>query len=191
VRIGVVLLAGAMLTVLVGSCAHGDTGYSIHRAAPPATVKAGKCGQGPGTIAANVTVWFVGELQEARDSTIQGGVADPYGCAYGRLCRDVRARVSEAEFRRTSGEAVSRVLSAYTWTGTRDPQNSYNPGPTFPDGPTDDTHTWVDGLFGWLDPFSVPVGTPGRSPVPRPDEPWRTYLVREDGEWHICSFEKQ
>ncbi len=136
--------------------------------------------------------WFLGDVQQGRDPMIQGGVDDPFGCAYAQLCSAVRREVSEEQFRQTRAEAVSSVLSADSWAGARTGPYEYATGvdEERPDMETldpDVVSTWKDGEFTWyehIDDRTI-VSDSGQM------ERWRIDLVREDGEWRVCGFEKR
>lgn len=142
--------------------------------------------------AGNRVSWFLGDVVQGRDPNIQGGVDDPFGCAYAQLCAEIRGRVSEAEFRASRAEAVSSVLSADTWAGARTGPYEYTTGvdEERPDMETIDsevTATWKDVEFTWYEHIDDRTIVSGSGQTVR----WRLDLVREDGSWRVCGFEKR
>jgi hypothetical protein len=141
--------------------------------------------------AGNRVSWFLGDVVQGRDPTIQGGVDDPFGCAYMQLCAEIRVRISEDEFRASRAEAVSSVLSANTWAGARTGYR-YTTGvdeqrPDLETLDSDVTATWKDVDFTWYEHFDDRTIASGSGVSVR----WRLELVREDGSWRVCGFEKR
>ena len=136
--------------------------------------------------AANNVIWFLGDVQQGRDPTITGGVDDPFQCAYDSLCTAQRNRISEDEFRRSEGAAVSDLLTADSWAGP----SVYVDRGLAQERPDMDTldpeldETWVEieaTRYEHIDDRTIVTGS-GES------EHWRVDLVREDGGWRVCEF---
>jgi hypothetical protein len=96
--------------------------------------------------------------------------------AYSRLCAAQRAAVSESEFVRTSGEAVSPIFTRRSWGGQSDKEQP-------PDVKTlDSSVTEATRVYQ----VQKPTGPTGLDFV---FEEWKITLVREDGKWRLCGFE--
>jgi hypothetical protein len=138
-------------------------------------------------VAGNVISWFFTDVQQGRDPRIEGGVSDPFGCAYGLLCRAQQDRVSENQFRTSRGEAISDALSADTWAG---PSVYVDRGlAEGPDLDTDDPSveaTWSEAELSWYRYADDGDGTVGLARL----EHWRIDLVREAGEWRLCDLHR-
>ena len=169
----------------MGGCGGGQPDLA------PQAVTISQCRVEEGPTAGNRVAWFLSDVQQGRQPMIQGGVEDPFGCAYAQMCGDIKSRVSEKDFRTSKGELVSPVLSADTWRGARSPVEEYEYSVGVdeerPDIDTLDPAveaTWKDVEFTWfeqLDDDSTVTGS-------RRTERWRIGLVREMGSWRVCTF---
>jgi hypothetical protein len=136
--------------------------------------------------AGNRVIWFLGDVQQGRDPDIQGGVDDPLGCAYDQLCEVQRDAVTEDDFRRSVGEAVSPLLTADSHAGP----SVYVDRGLAEERPDLDTlepelsATWVEVEATWYEHIDgdTIVSDSGR------EEHWRVDLVREGGSWRVCEF---
>lgn len=100
-RIRAMVIAFGCLAVL-NACGSASNDQRIGTSggttsAPPEVAEACRLEDPP--TAGNRVSWFLSDVVQGRDPNIRGGVDDPFGCAYAQLCSDLRARVSEAEFR--------------------------------------------------------------------------------------------
>ena len=179
---GVQLLA--CLVVLVGAALSGCG--SDDGSATTGDLRASSCRSEDPPTAGNRVIWFLGDVQHGRDPTIEGGVDDPFGCAYEQMCAPRRNEVSEAEFRRTEGEAVSELLSADSHAGPsvyvdRGLSQSH---PALESLASEVTESWVEVKATWYEHIAdrTIVSGSGR------EEHWRVDLVREDGAWRVCEF---
>jgi hypothetical protein len=180
VRTSTIVAVLVVLTLGVASC--GDDDVSSSSEAPQA---AGRCHFSGPPVTGNVVIWFLGDVQQGRDPNIQGGVDDPWGCAYRALCDAQQEVVSLEEFQASRGEAVSELLTADTHAGPsvyvdRGLREEY-PGE---EPPSEATEAWTEIEATWyerIDDRTI-VSDSGRSEV------WRVDLVREDGEWRVCDF---
>ena len=169
----------------MGGCGGGQPDLA------PQAVAISQCRVEEGPTAGNRVAWFLGDVQQGRQPMIQGGVEDPFGCAYAQLCGDIKSRVGEKDFRTSKGELVSPVLSADTWRGARSPGEEYEyrvgVDEERPDIDTLDPAleaTWKDGEFTWFEQFDDDSTVTGS----RRTERWRIGLVREMGSWRVCTF---
>ena len=113
---------------------------------------------------------------------------DPFACAYAQLCREIRDRVTEAEFRKTRGEAVSEALSADSFSAARSETGAYRVGvdEERPDEETlerDVLSTWNDAELIWNERVD------NRETYRK--ERWRIDVVREVGAWRVCGFSRR
>lgn len=84
------------------------------------------------------------------------------------------------------------MLSADTWAGARTGPYEYTPGvdEERPDIETLDTvvaSTWKDVEFTWYEHIDDRTIVTGSDVTER----WRVDLVREEGAWRVCGFEKR
>lgn len=135
-------------------------------------------------------VAFFGDVQQGRNSWISGGVQDPFGCAYRSLCDSFQQQVTESEFRQSEGEAVSKALSADSYSGTRSSSGAYRVGVDVQHDDTDTlepelSSTWTMADLSWAEHIDERTIVEGSTRT----ETWRVELLREEGEWRICGFE--
>jgi hypothetical protein len=135
----------------------------------------------------DIGIHFFGDLQQARDPEIQGGVDDPLGCAYHLLCAAQRDRVTESRFRDTRGEAVSPALSADTWAGpsaydTHGLKEQHTIGQDLDDPGL--MSTWTEFEATWFTHAGDVIRGVDRV------EHWRVDFVKEDGNWRVCGLRR-
>jgi hypothetical protein len=187
--------AAAALVCLLASCANGPvTERSSSAAAATTTVDPdllcdGAEGTGQIETAGNETIWFLGDVQSGRDSEHVTPKGDWFGCGYERLCAAVRSRVDEASFRASRGEAVSPLLTADAFSGSRSDRGEFRVGidQEHDDIATVDpqvTSTWVDVDATWDEHDGASID--GTQHIER----WRVLLVRESGGWKVCGAVK-
>ena len=138
--------------------------------------------------AENRVIWFLGDVQQGRDSTIEGGVDDPFGCAYAQLCQARRDQMTEAEFRETGGEALSTLLTADSHAGPSAyvdrGLSAEHPGRASLDPRLAATWVQVEAVrYERIDDRTIVSGS-------GIEERWRVDLVREDGRWRVCELSR-
>lgn len=136
--------------------------------------------------ASNRVIWFLGDVQQGRDPSIQGGVDDPFGCAYDQLCDAQRDATTEAAFRTSEGEAVSPLLTADSHAGSSVyvDRGLAEERPDLETLDPDLTTTWVEVEATWYEHVDDDTIVSGSGRV----EHWRVELVREGGDWRVCEF---
>ncbi len=163
VRMAVVLVATALLAMGVAACGDDEVQSSVDGGQA-----LGRCHFGGPPVIGNVVIWFLGDVQQGRDPLIEGGVDDPWGCAYRTLCSEQREAVSEESFEESQGEAVSALLTADTHAG---PSVYVDRGlrEEYPkeDPPAEVTEAWMEVEATWyehIDDRTI-VSDSGRSEV--------------------------
>ena len=166
------------------SCGSGTS--SAKRIADAGRVEAGD-------TAANRVVYFLGDVRQGRDPSIEGGVEDPFGSAYSQLCGRLKRRVSEAEFRDSKGARVSDALTADTGAVARHGNLEGTPHERIGvDAERESLETlspsvrstWVNVDLKWYQ--HNPDGSVGLDD-PR-EETWRVELVKHGTRWEVCGF---
>lgn len=168
-RLALAALVAAVIVVPLGGC--GRSLSSSCREVSPRSV-------------ANENIRFLGLVQEAGipDSVAGERLDDPLGCAYLMLCERVRNTVSESEFRQTRGTAVSEVLAADSVQGP----SVYQPDLDLQEVRVSEDLATIDfeaSFFEHIDEVTVVTDS-------EVIERWQTELVREDGQWKVCGFER-